>query len=246
MSIYLYLERNTFIHRLHPVTKIFLLLLFFILLLFFSSPLPIIIITLFLLSVSIFSRSLGNLKKIWKLMFILFVFTIILWTIFYPGKDFFDRLNYAFAMALRLNALIFAGLIFLSVTRIEEFTYGLNKLGLPFQVSFALTLAFRLVPNFILSAQTTVQAQKSRGLNLETGSLVQRIKKFIPLLIPILVTSLRNAELLAIALECKGFGIKKKRTSYLDYQFGRNDFFAILIVVVVVTVFTFFHLFGKI
>jgi energy-coupling factor transport system permease protein len=155
-------------------------------------------------------------------MFILFTFTIILWTIF------LKNLNYALAMALRLNALIFTGLIFLSVTRIEEFTYGLNKLGLPFRVSFALTLAFRLVPSFILSAQTTIQAQKSRGLDLETGNLVQRIKKFIPLLIPILATSLRNAELLAIALECKGFGIKKKRTSYLDYKFGRNDFLTLL------------------
>lgn len=173
-------------------------------------------------------------------MFILFIFTLILWTIFYPGKDFFDRLNYASAMALRLNALIFAGLIFLSVTRIEEFTYGLNKLGLPFRVSFALTLAFRLVPSFILSAQTTVQAQKSRGLDLESGNLIQRIKKFTPLLIPILATSLRNTELLAIALECKGFGIKKIRTSYLDYKFGRNDF--LTFAVMAVTGFAFFLL----
>jgi len=228
MSIYLYLERNTFVHRLHPITKIFSLILFFILFLSFFTPLPIILILFFLLGVGILARSLVNLKKIWKLMLILGIFTLLLWTVFSSEKDFFARVNYALAMALRLNGLIFSGLIFLSVTRIEEFTYGLNKLGLPFKVSFALTLAFRLVPTFILSAQTTIQAQKSRGLDLETGNLIQRIKKFIPLFIPILATSLRNAELLAIALECKGFGIKKKRTSYLDCKFGRNDFLTLL------------------
>ncbi len=242
MSIYLYLEKNTFVHRLNPISKIFALLYFFLILLLFSKILPLLTVGLFIFLIALFAQALGNLKRIWALMLILTIFTVILWTIFSHEKTIVQRFVYALAMALRLNLLIFSGLIFLSVTRIEEFTAGLNKLGLPFPVCFALTLAFRLVPTFILSAETTLQAQKSRGLDLESGNLIQKIKKHLPLIIPILTTTLRNVELLAIALEAKGFGAKKRRTYYLDFKFGRNDLLTLfLLAFLFFFVFTAFH-----
>ena len=74
-------------------------------------------------------------------------------------------------MAIKLNVLLASGLLFLSTTRIEEFSYALCRLGLPYKVGFTMTMAFRLVPVFLDSALAVVQAQRCRGLDFERGSL---------------------------------------------------------------------------
>jgi energy-coupling factor transport system permease protein len=126
-------------------------------------------------------------------------------------------------MGIRIDTMIVSGIVFLSSTRTEDFTQGLNSLGLPFMVSFALSLSFRLVPTFAATSSTIVQAQKSRGLDLESGRLWERIRKHIPLFIPILLHAIRNTDLLAMALESKGFGFKKKRTYYLNFKSTWRD-----------------------
>jgi energy-coupling factor transport system permease protein len=123
-------------------------------------------------------------------------------------------------------------MIFLSCTRIEEFTAGLNKLGMPFSMSFALSLAFRLVPTFAATTSTVIQAQKSRGLDLESGWILSRIKKHVPLLIPIFIYAIRNADLLAMALESKSFGLRKDRTYYQEFKVGHADYIAIAFLVI--------------
>ncbi len=135
-------------------------------------------------------------------------------------------------MGLRLDIMLICGMIFLSCTRIEEFTTGLNKLGMPFAMSFALSLAFRLVPTFAATTTTVIQAQKSRGLDLESGWILTRIKRHVPLLIPIFIYAIRNADLLAMALESKSFGLRRKRTYYQRFDVTAADYTAIAFLVI--------------
>ncbi len=237
MNIFLYLDRDSALHRLNPVTKIFGLLLIFIALMIFNHPLYLLPLFLLILLIGAMAKSLSNLRRIWILMLILAFFSFLLWSMFFKGptllfKLWFLRISkesllYGLGMGIRLNGMILAGLIFISCTRIEEFTAGLNRLGLPFRACFALSLAFRLVPTFALTSLTIVQAQKSRGLDLESGTLLERIRKHIPLLVPIFVYAIRNTDLLAMALESKGFGARKKRSYLLEFRTGWQDFLAL-------------------
>ena len=135
-------------------------------------------------------------------------------------------------MGLRLDMMLICGMIFLSCTRIEEFTAGLNKLGMPFSVSFTLSLAFRLVPTFAATTSIVIQAQKSRGLDLESGWILSRIKKHVPLLIPIFIYAIRNADLLAMALESKSFGLRKDRTYYKEFKASFSDYITVVFLVI--------------
>ena len=237
MEIYLYLGRDTFIHRLHPITKIFGLLLLFALAMTFNHPFYAFIVFLFILIIIGLSKSFRNLGRIKTMLILLVVFCSVLWTFFIKGstilwefgkiKIYRESLYYAIAMGLRLDTMLICGIIFLSCTKIEEFTAGLNKLGLPFSMSFALSLAFRLVPTFAGTTETVIQAQKSRGLDLESGGIFKKIKKHTPLIIPIFIYAIRNADMLAMALESKSFGGRRHRTYYNEFKTTIVDYLVI-------------------
>lgn len=242
MEIYLYLDRGSVFHRLHPVTKIFSLILLFVATMLFNHPLYVLAMGGLVILIGGLSRSLSNLKRIRILLILLLIFCTVLWPLFLKGTDLLwkrgpiaiyrESLLYAVAMGLRLDMMLICGMIFLSCTRIEEFTAGLNKLGVPFAMSFALSLAFRLVPTFAATTTTVIQAQKSRGLDLESGWILTRIRRHVPLLIPIFIYAIRNADLLAMALESKSFGLRKKRTYYRRFDVTAADYAAIAFLVI--------------
>jgi energy-coupling factor transport system permease protein len=126
-------------------------------------------------------------------------------------------------MGLRLDLMILCGAVFLSATRIEAFTAGLSMLGMPYSACFALTLGFRLAPLFMESAAAVLQAQRCRGLDLRRGGLLARLRKALPVLVPVFLGAVRRAEDMAIALESKGFRSGAKRTSHKRYPFGGWD-----------------------
>lgn len=235
MEIYLYLDRGTLLHKLHPVTKIVGLILIFSAAMISSHPLYLLPLLALVLMAAVLSESLQNLKRVWPVILFLALFPPLFWTLFLRrGEDLLARLGplpiyeesllYGIGMGLRLNTMLICGVVFLSCTRIEEFTAGLNKLGLPFPICFALSLAFRLLPLFIATASTVVQAQKARGLDLERGGPIERIRKHMPLIVPVFIAGVRRADLLAMALESRGFGFAKRRSYYLDFKSGPVDY----------------------
>ena len=134
---------------------------------------------------------------------------------------------YGLAMGLRLSAMVAAGMVFMATTMVEEFAHGLRRLGLPYAVSFALAGAVRLVPTFLGSSASVVEARKSRGLDLEAGNLLARLRKHLPVLVPVFVTAIRSAELTAMALESKGFGAHHRRSYYLELRMRATDWMCV-------------------
>ncbi|MEW5807282.1 MAG: energy-coupling factor transporter transmembrane component T [Acidobacteriota bacterium] len=253
MQIYIYSEKESIIHSIHPMVKIILLLVYFQMAMMFQHPLYVAALLFLLLVIAIAGNAL---KAVWKFRFILiilFFLSLFLWTFFYRGsmptdQHFLDLsgkgILFGAGMGLRLSSMMIAGVIFLTTTKVEAFSYGLNKMGIPYRISFALTLAFRLVPLFIDNAFTIIDAQKSRGLQLEKVSLTRKIKGYIPLIIPVFASSLRAADNLALALESKGFGLKEKRTSFVEYRFGIRDFIAIALFMIADTTIIFLRING--
>jgi len=236
MDMFLYLNKKSLIHNLDPRVKIIILLVSFAIAVMFNSM----TIMLFLFGLIIFYGILGesliNLGRIRVVLFMIATFSILIWSISKGGdtkilKIFsLEGVWYGVMIALKTNAMIVSGMIFLSCTKIEEISQGLVKLKVPYRGAFAFSTAIRLVPMIVGTSYTIIQAQKSRGLDLDSGSLLKKVKKMIPLMIPTIISVIRGTNVFAMALESKGFGYSKKRGSYLAIKMKGFDYFMLLMI----------------
>ena len=230
MNIDFYIEADTVIHRLDGRTKILLFLISFIVLVLFEDPLFILPLALLILLQSTLARAWVN---IWRIRFLLIILTIsrvIMWNVFASGETHLfwfvdlESLQYSLARTMVMLWMIISGMNLLSTTRNEELVLGMIKLGLPYRVGFAISTSLRMVPTISSNIYTISQAQRSRGLDLETGSIIERIKKYIPLLIPVFISTIRGTNVFGMALESKGFGARDDRTFYLKMEMEKRDF----------------------
>ena len=222
MELFLYREADTLLHRLDARTKILGLLALFTVALLFSQPALQAGGLVALLGLALVARCLPNLKKLWVLLLLLFLYCLILWPLFVKGP-LSKTVAFSLAMGLRLDVMVIAGVIVLSTTRVEDFTAGLQRLGLPGPMAFACSLAFRWVPAFLGTAQAVVQAQQARGLDLQGGNVVVRAGRYVPLIIPLMTHVLRQTLLLAMALEAKGFDPSAIRARAGESRFTAAD-----------------------
>jgi energy-coupling factor transport system permease protein len=234
---FLYLDRDTWVHRLDPRTKMLLLVGAFVLAFLFVNPLYGLAVLALVVLFGAAAKSLINLKRVRFILIMIGLVTVVLWSIFAQGQTplflFVEResLLYGIGVALRIDATIVAGMIFLSTTRNEEIATGLVRLGLPYRFAFAVSTALRLVPTIAATGSTISQAQRSRGLDLESGNIFQRVRKNTPLLIPVFVSTIRSTNVFSMALESKGFGASTKRTYLLDLAMARRDWVVLAVFV---------------
>lgn len=191
---------------------------------FFAPGLPGIVVVCFsYLALLILAHGKRNLFRLWKLLIIFWVFTFAIWIVIPQMRN--DPWSYTQSaiLATRMDTFVLAGLLFVTVTRIEEFTFALTRIGVPYKAAFALTLGFRLVPLFFQNLQTIVDAQKSRGVDLDSAGLMKKAGLYLPIISILISYGLRNADIMAMALEAKGFGYSKQRTSILHPVFQFRD-----------------------
>lgn len=240
MDIFLYLDRRTFVHRLDPRTKMLALVAAFAVLLLFDHPLMELALTLGLLAMAAAARALPNVRRMLTLLLTITVFSTVVWSLFARGATRLlgpisvESFLYGLGTGLKYANVIIAGIIFLSTTKNEEILAGLIRLGLPFPVGFAFSTALRLVPTFVGSGMTIIEAQRSRGLDVESGGFFTRLRKQLPLLIPVFASSIRSTNQLSMALESKGFGARHKRTYYLQLNPGTGDYVVAVLALVAV------------
>ncbi|GAB4348509.1 MAG: energy-coupling factor transporter transmembrane component T [Candidatus Abyssubacteria bacterium] len=233
MNPFLYEPRNTIFHKLDPRAKTIMLLAVFVIALSPQTILHALGVLALMAVVTIIARSWRAVRRIAWFLAIITVFTIVIWGVLPRGEDvlwlFIRRESVRFGLltALKIDAILVAGIVFLTTTRNEEITTGLVKMGVPYVMCFAFSTALRLVPTFASTGATVVEAQKSRGLEIGHGSLWSRMKSYIPLMTPIFLVSIRNANLMAMALESRGFGADTKRTSYIQLRMHARDWIAL-------------------
>ena len=231
MTLTLYVPAATPLHRLHPVTKVLGLLCLLLAAFLVDAPaylLPLGLLVAVLLAVA----RAGAVVRRFALLFVLvFIFTLVVWTLFYRGVlvPTWEGFGFGLSMAIRLDTFLAAGLLFLATSRVEEVAYALGRLGVPYTVGFTLTLSFRLVPLFFDAAGTIVEAQRCRGLRMDEGGIVARLGRFVPVIVPVFVGALRRADRMAMALELRGFNSGRPRTTYLRATAAARDAAAMLV-----------------
>jgi len=236
-DISLYLDRDTFLHRLDPRTKTAATLSLFIVAVAFNHPLQAASVAVAVILLAAWARCLGNIWRVRTVLVLLVLFGLVMWPLFLrqgtpliaigPLTIRRESALYGLATGIRLGAMVMTGIVFLSTTMVEEFAAGLRRLGVPFPVAFAFSTAFRMLPTVLAGSTSVIQAQKSRGLDLESGNFLARLRKHLPLMVPVFINAIRTTDLLAMALESKGFG-SKRRTEYLELRVKTRDWVALL------------------
>lgn len=229
MDMFLYLDKDTYMHRLDPRSKIFVMIATFCIALMFQSIPILLAVAMLVIGYGASGKILSNLNRIKLVLIMISLFSVVIWSVMGKGSTRLlgmitqEGLIYGIAMGIKLDVMIIAGMIFLSSTKIEELSLALQKLRIPYRVAFAFSTAIRLVPMIVSTTYIIMQAQKSRGLDLDSGNMLTRIKKYIPLLIPVFISVIRGTNVFAMALESKGFGYSDQRSSYLQIGYKTND-----------------------
>ncbi len=229
MDLYFYLDRDSVLHRLDGLTKLALLAVNCAMGLMSLRLTPLLGVVALILLQAAMAQSLSNLRRVGGFLIIAGVFTILIWTLTGRGATPLigwitkEGLAAGLAAALRINSFILAGAVFLSTTRNEDLIQALLRLRVPYPVCFAFSTALRLAPTFVGTGWAVRQAQKARGFDPDTGSILERFSKNIPMLVPTFLSTIRMTGNLAMSLESKGFGLQRRRTFLLESRLGLRD-----------------------
>ncbi|MBQ6042049.1 MAG: energy-coupling factor transporter transmembrane protein EcfT [Oscillospiraceae bacterium] len=129
---------------------------------------------------------------------------------------------------------------------IESLLSPLKKLKMPVhELAMMMTIALRFIPTLIEETDKIMAAQKARGADMESGSLIQRAQALVPILIPLFVSAFRRAEELALAMECRCYHGGEGRTRLRQLKSGLRDYVALgltlLLFAAVITLNTVLH-----
>ena len=246
MKISLYISGQTWAHRLDGRTKVLTVLGVFVLALCFSHPIYLIGVLGFVMGGLAVSRAGANIRKMWLLTVLLFCYSVVLWPFFVEGATpvpglsklgvTWEGVMIGLGMGLRLLVMLWGGILLLSTTTVEELAQASQQLGLPSRAGFVFSLAFRWVEILLGAGVGVVQSQRSRGLDVSTGGMLHRIQKYIPLVVPLIGHMLRQTNLLAMALESKGFHPSAKRNFYSPGKFLLLDYLVMCVIGILVGV----------
>lgn len=229
MGVQLFVNGNSWLHNMDPRAKILATLGAFALTLVFTSPLftGSLFILYVIITISVGGRS--NLRRLLLVLIAIQIAALVMWPLFRSGPtELFwwvseEGLLFALSMGFRLNAMIVASMILLTTTSIEQLAWALVHFGLPYRLGFATTTAIRLVPMLIGSTKTISDAQASRGLDFYSGSLLTRMRRYVPLIVPVFMSSLRRVNDFSVALEARSFSNPQKRSFYFQSKFTSKD-----------------------
>lgn len=243
-----YFPGDTVVHRLDPRTKLILTIVY-IVALFMAKPwLGYVLVLAALLSVAAIGRIPPRaMLRGMKPLVLIIVFTGVLNLFFTAADDYilqwrFIRitgtgLRNAIAMVLRVLLLV-SGTFLLTYTTsplaitdgMERLLTPLKKLRVPvYELSLMMSIALRFIPTLIEETDRIMSAQKARGADMETGSLIQRAKALLPLLIPLFVSAFRRADELATAMECRCYNGGEGRTRMKTLRMEGRDLAAFLL-----------------
>ncbi len=246
-----YFPGKSLIHRLDPRVKILLTVLYIVMLFSASGFLGLgvgmaYLIIAFLISHIPIKMMLKSIKPILPII----IFTGILNLFFVEGetllfswkfiKIYSEGVRTMVFMAVRIIFLI-CGTSLLTYTTspitltdaIERILSPLKVIKFPaHEIAMMMTIALRFIPTLIEETDKIMSAQKARGADLETGSVLQRAKALIPILIPLFVSAFRRAEDLALAMECRCYHGGDGRTRMRQLKAGTADWVALGVTVV--------------
>ena len=248
-----YFPAESLIHRIDPRMKILLLISFIVFIFLANNPFSLAVmafLTILLIILSKVPLSL-YLKNIKAILFVILLTSVL--NVFYVDtgavlidywifKITLDGVERAVFMTVRIIVLILSSSILTYTTTPTQLTDAIERLLKPLKfiglgeavhvMAMMITIALRFIPTLIEETDKIMSAQKARGADLESGSVLQRIKALIPILVPLLISSVRRAYELAEAMECRCYNGGSGRQRMKQLKLSLRDLFSSVFLVV--------------
>ncbi len=249
-----FIDTKSVLHRLDPRIKIILLIAIIVFIFLAGNFVSLGLIAGFCIALLISSKIplkmyLKNLKVILPIV----VFTAIIntfyvstgtvllnWWIF---KITTDGIMRAVFMSSRVILLILISSALTYTTTPNDLTDAIEHLLSPLKLiglgnlvhmlAMMITIALRFIPTLLEETGKIMNAQKARGASFTEGKLTEKIKALIPILVPLLISSIRRAYELAEAMECRCYNGGEGRSRMKQLRLFTRDFCAIATCVLV-------------
>ncbi len=161
----------------------------------------------------------------------------ILLHVFGPYSITLEQLFYQLNITLKYFSVIPLALIFVLTTNPSEFASSLNKIGVSYKISYAVSLSLRYIPDVMSDYKNISLSKQARGIDLSKNERIhKKIKNSILILIPIIFSSIDKIEKISCAMELRAFGYSKKRTWYTYKNFKLQDIISITIFVFIMLI----------
>jgi len=258
MGLAHYIDTGSVIHRLDPRFKILSGIILVTVTLLCSGVLSLLVLIIFILLLQFLSKvklayTFGVIKPVLPFIFIIALIQIFAVPQLREGSRVILQWKIFIATDMSIRAgilligkffVIVIGLSFISMcTTTSEVIHGVEGLLLPFQklglpaheLSLVSTIAIRFLPILVNDTEKLMKAQASRGADFGQGSknFLKRMRKMLPLFVPLFVMSLHHAYNLAEAMEARCYTGGRGRTYYVRLKAKKSDYvFALLIFVV--------------
>ena len=242
------------VHLLDPRTKLIMLVVYIVVLFLAVNWVSYAVLAAFLIAViKISTIPPKSIVRGMKPLVMILVFTGVLNIFFTTGEgepliDFWiftvyaEGLERALFMIVRILMLISATFLLTYTTSPISLTDGLESLMKPLKVikvpvhelSMMMCIALRFIPTLIEETDKIMSAQKARGADFETGSLMEKAKALIPILVPLFISAFRRADELATAMECRCYqgGEGRTKMKLLRYSLWDYEAFGIGILLI--------------
>lgn len=239
-----YTDTGSVLHRLDPRTKLLsmiVLMLSFLLLKTLASyaAASVFVGIVLIMSKIPLRRFVRGLKPILLILFVTFLYHVLLtgdtviwsWSFLKLTQE---GLVNGTRVVWRIILLILLASVLTMTTKplilaqgLEKLLKPLSKLGAPIE-SFSLmaVIAIRFIPTITQELDRIILAQQARGYDLMSMTRFKRIFAYVPILVPLFVTTIQRAEQLSYAIDARAFGNGKGRTSYKLLEFKRCDYIA--------------------
>ena len=238
-----YFPGQSVIHRLDPRTKLTMLVVYIVALFLAEGWVSYGLVFVFLAVVIRLSTiPLKSILRGMKPLVMILIFTGVLNLFFTQDGEVLVKfwvltvtsggLSRALMMMARILMLI-SGTFLLTYTTspialtdgLEALMNPLKKVGVPVhELSMMMCIALRFIPTLIEETDKIMSAQKARGADFESGSLTDRAKALIPILVPLFISAFRRADELATAMECRCYQGGEGRTKMKQLHYHREDF----------------------
>lgn len=247
-----YMPLDSVIHRMDPRAKIGAMILFMIAIFIPTGYIGYAIIG----TIVIFAVFLSKLKLnfIWRsvkpmlfmLLFLLVINVLVIRTGYVmfsvlKFKVYSDAVFQTLFIVIRLLLMIIITTILTATTKPLELTLGIEDLLSPFKVihvpaheiAMMISIALRFIPTLIEETNRIIKAQTSRGVDLDEGSLKEKLKAILALIVPLFVSAFQRAEELANAMEARGYIPNRARTRYKQLVMTMKDYLLLIIAFIV-------------
>ncbi len=251
LTIGQYFPTDSWFHRLDPRTKIIATVLIVVLVFFIHSFLEYLFLFILLyVSYKIakipITYLLKGIKPILFLVFITFIFQV-----FFNGENILYKIWFIpiYKEGLIRGALLSLRIIFLvtftsfltQTTSPLDIADGLEALFKPLkrlkvpvsELALMMSISLRFIPLLQAEVDRIVKAQMARGIDFKRGNFIKRMYNYIPILVPLFLSSFRRADELAIAMEARCFRGGEGRTKLRELKLGKDDYLYLLVITII-------------